>query len=85
MKRFTVLDMKSPDRISVKREDLEYDPPQWMKRGMQETSSGYGARLNSGYNIMFEGRKRRIYITIYSNNGTAWFHFKGDKVIVSGF
>ena len=30
---------------------------QWMKRGLQETATGYGARLNSGLMIRFKGRE----------------------------
>lgn len=64
-------------RISCLRNDLIYNPPDWMLAGRQETSSGYGRRLNSGYSIRFEGKVYRIYTTIFSNSGTCWFQVKG--------
>lgn len=70
------------ERISVDKEDLIYDPPAWMKQGLQETASGYGKRLNSGYMIDFNGKLYRVYTTIFSNNGTCWFKTKGRKIVV---
>jgi hypothetical protein len=71
------------ERIYADRSDLVYDPPEWMKRrGLQETASGYGKRLNSGLKIHFEGRLYRIYVTQFSNAGTAWFKVRGRKIIV---
>lgn len=56
----------------------------WQEQGLQETATGYGKRLNSGYMIDFEGRLRRVYITQYTNAGTAWFHYRGQKIIIVG-
>lgn len=64
------------------REELQYSPPAWMKRGLQESRTGYGARLNSGYKISFEGRLYRVYTTIFSNAGSSWFKVKGVKIFV---
>lgn len=86
MKEFTSADVIRTGqfpRISADRKELVYDPPDWMRRGLQETASGYGRRLNSGLKISFNGRLYRIYITIFSNNGTAWFKTKGEEIIVS--
>jgi len=63
--------------------ELVYSPPGWMKRGLQETSSGYGKRLNSGYWIRFNGRMYRIYTTVCSNNGSCWFKTKGKTIFIS--
>ena len=83
MKHFTENDLlKGKSVISCDKEDLLYDPPDWMKLGKQETSSGYGNRLNSGYKISYNGRMYRIYTTIHSNNGTCWFKCKGVVIIV---
>lgn len=71
--------------IQAMREELVYDPPDWMRRGLQETASGYGKRLNSGLKIHFEGRLRRIYVTIFSNSGTAWFNCKGKRYSVDTY
>ena len=72
----------SYERIYADKADLEYAPPAWMARGLQETASGYGKRLNSGLKIHFNGKRYRIYVTIFSNCGTAWFQTKGRKIIV---
>lgn len=69
--------------LSVNREDLIEAPMWFHKKGLQETPSGYGRRLNSGYKIMFNGRQYRCYVTIFSNSGTMWFKSKGTKIIVS--
>lgn len=85
MKKFTEADVSKSSqfhRIYLSREDLVYDPPEWMKQGLQETASGYGARLNSGYKIHFEGRLYRLYTTIYSNAGSTWFKVGGRKIYV---
>ena len=70
-------------RIRADENDMEFRPPPWMARGLQETRTGYGKRLNSGYMIRYEGREYRVYVTIYSNNGTMWFRVKGQRIVVS--
>lgn len=69
-------------RINADRTDLIYAPTEWQKRGLSETASGYGNRLNSGLKIRFEGRDYRVYVTIFSNCGTCWFQTKERKIIV---
>jgi hypothetical protein len=86
VKEFTSKDVdegRSGPRIDCMKEDLVYDPPAWLAAGLQETASGYGKRLNSGYKIHYMGVLRRIYTTIYSNNGTCWFMAGGEKIIVN--
>lgn len=65
------------------KSELLHRPPAWMKRGLQETASGYGARLNSGYFIQFCNRFYRIYVTCYGNAGSCWFKTKGRKIFVN--
>lgn len=84
MKLFTeadVVDGQFP-RIYADRSELISDPPEWMKRGLQETASGYGKRLNSGLKINYCGKLYRIYVTIFSNAGSSWFKTKGRKIFV---
>lgn len=85
-KEFTDADVKelggSYPRIFVERSELVYDPPEWMKQGLQQTASGYGRKLNSGLKISFNGKLYRIYVTIFSNNGSSWFVAKGRKIYV---
>jgi len=87
-KEFTSADVQTScgyARISCDnfRDDLEYDPPAWFAAGLQETATGYGSRLNSGYFIRFNGKRYRVYITCWSNSGTAWFKTKGRRIVVS--
>ena len=50
----------------VERE-LVYAPTAWQKAGLQETATGYGRRLNSGYKIRYAGKVRRVYYVCISN------------------
>jgi hypothetical protein len=65
------------------KKDLIVDELPWQKLGLQQTSSGYGAKLTSRYKIHFEGRKYRIYVTIYGNAGSSWFKHKGKKIFIN--
>lgn len=88
MRNFTETDLepnRSLPRISCLKTDLLKREPEWMRRGLQETASGYGKRLNSGWMIQFNGRLYRIYTTIYSNNGSCWFRTKGRTIYVDAF
>ena len=50
-----------------------------------ETRSGYGRKLNSGLKIQFCGKLYRIYVTCFSNSGTAWFTAKGKRYSVDTY
>lgn len=86
MKLFTIDDVINVNgqfpRIYTDKSELVYDAPQWMRRGLQETASGYGKRLNSGLKINFNSRLYRIYVTIFSNAGSSWFVSRGKKIYV---
>ena len=86
-KQFTETDVQTSDglpRINTNdfRTDLVYAPTEWQKLGRQETASGYGRRLNSGYKIQFCGKLYRVYVTQFSNAGSAWFKAKGRQIFV---
>jgi len=82
VKEFTESDVIN-DHIYADRSELIDSPTDWQKQGLQETASGYGNRLNSGLKIRFCGRDYRIYVTQFSNAGTAWFKVKGRRIVVS--
>jgi len=69
-------------RINCSREQLIDNPPDWLRRGRQQTPSGYGRKLNSGRSIHFNGRLHRIYVICFSNSGTAYIISKGRKIII---
>ena len=83
MKNYTKSEVVK-DTLNVLRKDLIEELLPWQLTNYTETQSGdWSFRLASRHKIMFEGKARRIYITIYSNNGTAWFKYKGKKIVVN--
>jgi hypothetical protein len=44
----------------------------WQKRGLSETPTGYGNRLRTAQMVLYRGKWRRVYCTIWSNSGTCW-------------
>jgi hypothetical protein len=85
MKDFTDKDVqdhgciKGAGTINCEKSDLINNPPE---RKVLKQTDGYGAKLNSGYSISFNGKVYRIYTTIYSNNGSCWFKTKGKQIFV---
>lgn len=59
-----------------------YAPLWWQKQGLQYTRSGYGPKIPTEYIVYYKGRDRRIYVSIYSNIGTAYILCKGERLIV---
>ena len=57
-------------------------PLWWHRSGLSETASGYGAKLRSSKMLRLQGEKklRRIYITCYSNAGSAWIIVNKQRV-----
>ena len=82
-RQFTQADVTLTGYIYADKSELVYDPPAWMRLGLQETASGYGKKLNSGYMILFCGKRYRVYVTIFSNAGTCWFTANGKRIVVA--
>jgi hypothetical protein len=64
------------------------DMPLWFhKAGLSQTASGYGRKLTSARCVRLPGEKRwrRVYVTQFSNCGTAWVLIKGEQFIVRDF
>jgi len=61
--------------------DLIYKPMLYHIKGLRQTASGYGKALTSPYMVEFEGRKYRIYTTLYSNSdsGDRWLEYSWFK------
>jgi hypothetical protein len=58
-------------------------PLDWQLAGRQETASGYGRRLTSSRVVrLADGRTRRVYVTQFSNAGTAWIKLDGVRRLV---
>lgn len=56
----------------------------WQKAGLQYTRSGYGSRIPSSKMIRLPGDKRwrRVYVCLWSNNGTAYVEIRGKWVTI---
>lgn len=54
----------------------------WQAQGLSYTASGYGKRIPSRYMVRFNNRWHRVYVTIYSNIGTAYIVSKGVRIVV---
>jgi hypothetical protein len=65
---------------------LLYRPLPFHIAGLQQTASGYGRKLTSPHVVRLpDGRERRVYVTCFSNAGTAWVVLDGACCIVSDF
>ena len=58
-------------------------PLWWHRQGLSQTASGYGKALTSSRCVKLpDGRERRVYVTCYSNAGTAWIRLGGVRRLV---
>ena len=66
--------LNPPYTITEKRLD-------WQKRGLQQTATGYGSKLNSGYTLTVPGqRPRRVYAICYSNAASHYVLVNGQAM-----
>jgi hypothetical protein len=72
------------DWLGVPVEYTLIDKPLWWhEKGLQQTASGYGGKLTSRRVAkLADGRERRVYVTCYGNNGTAWITIDGKQYVV---
>lgn len=54
----------------------------WQEMGLSYTASGYGKKIPTRYMVHLGGRWRRVYVTQYSNAGSAWVVESGKRVHV---
>ncbi len=65
--------------------ELVERPLWWHKQGLSQTATGYGSKLTSSRCVKLpNGKTRRIYITCYSNAGSAWITLNGKKLFLRG-
>lgn len=64
--------------------EMKIAPLPWRVAQLQQTASGYGAKLTSTRKIRIvgESRWRRVYITCYSNAGSAWVVVNGKRLFL---
>ena len=69
--------------IYVDEQDF-IDAPMWYhKRGLQQTATGYGKKLNTGKKFHFENRYYRVYCCIFSNSGSNFITIKGETIYLT--
>ena len=64
------------------REDFIYTPLWWHTKGLQQTASGYGAKLVTPYKVLYDGKLRRVYRMCFSNIGSLYVMQGKNKVII---
>ena len=62
----------------VERE-FHYAPMWYHTRGLMQTATGYGSRLNTGYKVLYAGKLRRVYAVCYSNNASLYVNAFGSR------
>ena len=75
------------NRIEVMRDEmgnyvereLVHAPLAWQVAGLQQTATGYGSRLNTGYKVMYAGKLRRVYAICYSNCASYYVNVFGSR------
>ncbi len=82
VRNFGELDIRNNHIITIDGELIDAPLP-WQKRGLQQTATGYGAKLTSRRKIQFHGKLYRLYVTCYGNAGSAWFKTQGRTIYVS--
>lgn len=59
------------------------DPLPWQRAGRQQTASGYGRKLTTTRVVITpDGRRHRVYLTIYSNSGTCWIVLHRQSFVI---
>lgn len=70
----------------TRKVECKVNPLWWQDKGLSYTASGYGARIPTRYMVKFNGKWRRVYCRIYSNNGTLYIgrlNDIGERFIVN--
>ena len=83
VRHFTSADLILGNHLCVLTSEIVDAQPAWMRRGLQQTASGYGARLNTGRKIHYNGKLYRLYATCYGNSASVWFTVQGQRIYVS--
>lgn len=52
----------------------------WQAMVLQQTATGYGAKLTTRWKINYCGKLYRVYATCCSNIASLWFTVKGERI-----
>jgi len=69
-------------KIEINKDDLIVKELWFHKRNLMQTASGYGKNLATQYMMKYNNRLHRVYICIFSNNGTTFIRTKDNKFLV---
>ena len=73
----------APERV----EAVAVEPLPHHLEGRQYTATGYGSRIPTEYRVRYRGsdgraRWRRVYVSVWSNAGTAYVRDAGERLIL---
>jgi hypothetical protein len=64
--------------------ELRDAPLWWHKQGLMQTASGYGRKLTTSKQALYNGRWYRVYATCISNAASCWIEVKGKRLYLLG-
>lgn len=59
--------------------DAKISMLEWQKQGLQYTTTGYGKKIPSRYQVKIDSRWYRVYVVCYSNSGTCYIVKNGKN------
>ena len=71
------------DQYQTQKVEVIEKPLEWQKRGLTYTATGYGKRIPTKWMVRVNGKLRRVYVAVYSNNGTAYIGKLSDRYFVN--
>lgn len=71
------------DSLTTEQCEVKISELWWQKQGLSYTASGYGSRIPTRFMIKVNGKWRRVYCKIYSNNGTLFIgkKYTGENTV----
>ena len=69
-------------RLYIEPSNVKESMTDWQRLGLSYTASGYGAKIPSSRMVRVGKRWHRVYVTCYSNAGTAWIVLNKQRVII---
>jgi hypothetical protein len=70
------------DQFQSHKLEVIEKPLEWQKRGLSYTATGYGKKIPTRWMVRFNGKFRRVYCAIYSNNGTCYIGKLSDRYLI---
>jgi hypothetical protein len=71
-----------PEAVRLEIEGVVKEPLWYHKRGLMQTSTGYGRKLRTEYVVIIDGRRHRVYSSCFSNVSTQYIIKNGKHVTI---